>query len=67
MSNQSSEASRVTLSVPDAVVERQSRSGIDAANAAMMLVQAKRGFTPGELFARLGIEADRANDTAVDA
>ncbi len=49
------------------LVEWQSQSAMEAAKAVVMAAHAKSGFKPQELFARLGIEADIANYTAVDA
>jgi heme-degrading monooxygenase HmoA len=48
------------------VVEWQSQSAIEAAKAVVMAAHAKGGFNPQALFARLGIEADIANYTAID-
>ncbi|MEW6683816.1 MAG: antibiotic biosynthesis monooxygenase [Nitrospirota bacterium] len=48
------------------LVEWQSQSAMDAAKAVVTAAHAKSGFNPQELFARLGIEADIANYTAID-
>ena len=48
------------------VVEWQSQSTMGAAKAVVMATHAKSGFNSQEMFARLGIEADIANYTAID-
>jgi heme-degrading monooxygenase HmoA len=48
------------------MVEWQSQSAMDAAKAAVTAAHAKSGFNPQELLARLGIEADIANYTAIN-
>jgi heme-degrading monooxygenase HmoA len=47
------------------VVEWQSQAAMEAAKAVVMAAHAKSGFNPQELFARLGIETDIANYTAI--
>ncbi|HET8761751.1 MAG TPA: antibiotic biosynthesis monooxygenase [Nitrospiria bacterium] len=49
------------------LVEWRSQSAMDAAKAVVTAAHAKSGFNPQELFARLGIQADIANYTAIDA
>jgi heme-degrading monooxygenase HmoA len=49
------------------VVEWQNQSAMEAAKAVVTAAHAKSGFNPKELFARLEIEADIANYTAIDA
>ncbi len=44
----------------------QSQSAMEAAKAVVTAAHAKSGFNAQDLFARLGIEADIANYTAVD-
>jgi heme-degrading monooxygenase HmoA len=49
------------------LVEWQSQSAMDAAKAAVTAAHATSGFDPQKLLARLGIEADIATYTAIDA
>lgn len=49
------------------LVEWQSQSAMEAAKTAVMAAHAKSGFSPQDLFVRLGIEADIANYTAIES
>ena len=49
------------------VAEWESQAAIDAARAVVMKAHAESGFSPQEMMARLGIEADIADYKPLDA